>query len=152
MRIAAALPILLLCVGCSSPTPVATPVPTPSDAPASDRLAVVSSTDAPILDDRNCGDFPSQHDAQGFYIEAGGPDQDLHGLDPDRNGNACDDRSPPPSSSAAVATAPPSAIPTAAPPVGTPNELRSSSGSVDGKSGGSDNNSSCESSDETRCR
>ncbi len=40
--------------------------------------------------DRNCSDFATQEEAQAFYIAAGGPQQDPHGLDRDHNGLACE--------------------------------------------------------------
>ena len=118
-------------------------------------LAKVSSTTAPTLVDRNCADFADAGQvAQGFYIEAGGPDQDLHGLDPDHNGNACDEQSPSPVSSATVGT-------------GLRGrsrhrrhhrhhnrpreEIHTTQGVVEGESGGSGSQSSCDSSDETKC-
>ncbi len=39
---------------------------------------------------RNCADFATQEDAQAFYIVAGGPQRDPHGLDRDHNGLACE--------------------------------------------------------------
>jgi hypothetical protein len=39
---------------------------------------------------RNCGDFRTQTEAQLFYIAAGGPARDLHRLDENLNGLACD--------------------------------------------------------------
>jgi hypothetical protein len=39
---------------------------------------------------RECGDFPSQADAQAFYLIAGGPYRDPHGLDNDNDGIACE--------------------------------------------------------------
>ncbi len=156
---AAALPIVLMIAAlaaCSSgpetsPSPTTRPARSPSDA-----LAVVSSTSPPELVDKDCADFPHPTFAQEFYIEAGGPDQDLHGLDPDRNGNACDEPSPSPSpraAAAAAATTRPVQVttPTTPAPAGTPNAVNSSSGVVDGKSGGSESHSSCESSDPARC-
>lgn len=40
--------------------------------------------------DRNCSDFPTQADAQRFYIAAGGPQRDPHRLDNDHDGVACE--------------------------------------------------------------
>ena len=42
------------------------------------------------LDDKDCEDFATQEEAQDFFAEAGGPDQDLHHLDPDGDGIPCD--------------------------------------------------------------
>ena len=44
---------------------------------------------APDGPDRNCSDFTSWEEAQAFYIAAGGPDDDPHRLDRDRDGVAC---------------------------------------------------------------
>ncbi|WP_309649907.1 thermonuclease family protein [Nocardioides sp.] len=40
--------------------------------------------------DRDCGDFNTQKAAQDFYINAGGPQSDPHGLDDDGDGVACE--------------------------------------------------------------
>ena len=156
MRSVAAWPLVLLSfVACSSDgSPVAaTPTPSPDVGHASERLPTISSSADPYLVDRSCDDFASVEDAQDFYIEAGGPDQDIHGLDPDRNGNACDEQVASPSPTATGATVGTSrpVTSTAQPSVAPPKEYHSSSGSVDGKSGGADSSSSCESSDEARC-
>ena len=44
----------------------------------------------PFGPDRNCGDFASWQEAQAFYEAAGGPTTDLHRLDGDRDGIACE--------------------------------------------------------------
>ncbi|MYL35551.1 thermonuclease family protein [Pontibacillus yanchengensis] len=44
----------------------------------------------PSGDDRNCGDFDTQEEAQSFFEAAGGPDSDPHRLDGDGNGVACE--------------------------------------------------------------
>ena len=44
----------------------------------------------PFGEDRNCGDFDNQRDAQEFYEAAGGPETDRHRLDGDRDGVACE--------------------------------------------------------------
>lgn len=44
----------------------------------------------PSLNDRNCADFPSSASAQRFFLSAGGPSFDPHGLDRDGDGNACE--------------------------------------------------------------
>jgi hypothetical protein len=161
-RSRAALPLLVLTLvlaACSASPPAASPVPTiaPSGSPSLD-LAKITATSSPSLVDRSCTDFASSSDAQAFYVEAGGPDQDLHGLDPDRNGNACDEQQLGPASPAAVnsggTTVPQPVVgqpATPQPTAGPPQSYNSSSGAVDGKSGGADRHSSCESSDETRC-
>lgn len=40
--------------------------------------------------DKNCSDFPSAAAAQRFFLAAGGPHRDPHGLDGDGDGNACE--------------------------------------------------------------
>lgn len=45
---------------------------------------------APIGGDRNCPDFSSAAEAQRFFLAAGGPVHDPHGLDRDGDGNACE--------------------------------------------------------------
>ena len=40
--------------------------------------------------DRNCSDFASPTEAQRFFLAAGGPVRDPHGLDRDGDGNACE--------------------------------------------------------------
>ncbi|MFG6179654.1 excalibur calcium-binding domain-containing protein, partial [Halomonas sp. THAF12] len=44
----------------------------------------------PYGEDKNCGDFSTQEDAQAFFEAAGGPEQDPHRLDGDGNGFACE--------------------------------------------------------------
>jgi hypothetical protein len=41
-------------------------------------------------EDHNCDDFDTQEDAQMFYEANGGPEEDLHDLDRDQDGKACD--------------------------------------------------------------
>ena len=55
-------------------------------------LALVLSFTSPALafDDKNCSDFDNWEQAQRFYEENGGPDEDPHGLDRDGNGLACE--------------------------------------------------------------
>jgi endonuclease YncB( thermonuclease family) len=40
--------------------------------------------------DRDCGDFPNQKAAQIFFLNAGGPSSDPHGLDSEGDGVACE--------------------------------------------------------------
>ena len=165
MRRAAAVPIVVVSLSfaaCSSSVPedFLEPTVAPSSTPSND-LARIGTTSSPTLADRSCTDFASTADAQAFYLEAGGPDQDLHGLDPDRNGTACDDQSPAPVVSAPAggggtqaAEQPPATgqQPVTAPATpGPPQEVHSSSGAAAGESGGSSEQSSCTSSDNTAC-
>jgi hypothetical protein len=48
----------------------------------------VSSASAFV--DRDCSDFPTWKKAQKFYKKNGGPRNDRHGLDADRDGIACE--------------------------------------------------------------
>ncbi len=59
----------------SAQDPTATPSPTPA---------------APTAVEPACLDFDSQEEAQEFYEQEGGPDEDPHGLDSDRDGVACE--------------------------------------------------------------
>jgi Excalibur calcium-binding domain len=43
-----------------------------------------------VLDDRDCGDFGSQAEAQQFFESQGGPSSDPHDLDRERDGIACE--------------------------------------------------------------
>lgn len=53
-----------------------------------------SHTYAPTYDpngrDRNCGSFETHAEAQQFFVAAGGPQRDSHGLDGDNDGIACE--------------------------------------------------------------
>jgi hypothetical protein len=40
--------------------------------------------------DRNCADFATQQEAQSFFENAGGPNEDPHRLDGDGDGIACE--------------------------------------------------------------
>lgn len=42
------------------------------------------------FEDRDCGDFSSQTEAQRFFESEGGPSYDPHGLDRDKDGIACE--------------------------------------------------------------
>lgn len=48
------------------------------------------SREAGKVGDRNCSDFPSAAAAQKFFLTAGGPRKDAHGLDGDGDGLACE--------------------------------------------------------------
>lgn len=41
--------------------------------------------------DQDCEDFDTHEQAQRFFEIQGGPGRDLHGLDPDDNGRACEE-------------------------------------------------------------
>jgi hypothetical protein len=138
--------------GSSPDAPAATTVPV-TPAPTSASRGLVENTFPPTLVDRNCSDFANQQEAQNFFREAGGPEKDLHSLDPDHNGQACDESSPSPVSSAAAAgvTQPAVATSSTQATTGPRREQNSSTGAVDGQGGGAENHSSCESSDPARC-
>ena len=59
----------------ASPTPSATPTETEDDSEEPDR---------------NCSDFDTWEEAQDFFLAAGGPDSDPHGLDSNGDGVACE--------------------------------------------------------------
>lgn len=40
--------------------------------------------------DKDCGDFSSQNEAQEFFEEQGGPNEDFHNLDRDGDGIVCE--------------------------------------------------------------
>lgn len=44
----------------------------------------------PVSGDRDCDNFASGAEAQKFFLQAGGPIRDPHGLDRDGDGNACE--------------------------------------------------------------
>ena len=67
-----------------TPTPTVVPEPTPVSP------AYVGLPFEPAGPDRNCGDFASWWDAQNFYLAAGGPYIDPHGLDRNGDGTACE--------------------------------------------------------------
>lgn len=45
---------------------------------------------ATVTGDKNCSDFSAAAEAQRFFLLAGGPAYDPHGLDRDGDGNACE--------------------------------------------------------------
>ena len=53
-------------------------------------LPVAVSRDAAAIRDKDCADFTTQKKAQRFYVKQGGPQQDPHRLDADRDGIACE--------------------------------------------------------------
>lgn len=61
-----------------------------------------------IFVDRNCGDFPTWQKAQDFFLSAGGPDSDPHGLDRNGDGVACQSLSGAPQDNAEPPTPEPS--------------------------------------------
>ncbi len=67
--------------------------PTP-DAADQNPVGVAPPTPTLLYDpngpDRDCSEFPTQADAQRFFIAAGGPERDPHRLDNDHDGIACE--------------------------------------------------------------
>ena len=61
-----------------------------------------------IFVDRNCGDFATWQEAQDFFLSAGGPDSDPHGLDGNGDGVACQSLSGAPQDNAEPPTPEPS--------------------------------------------
>lgn len=77
---------------------------------------LASGPAASAQDDRDCSDFATQEEAQRFFEEQGGPEQDPHMLDPDKDGKACEGL--PSASPSATATPAPTATPAATPAAG----------------------------------
>ena len=70
------------------PTAIATPTTTPS--PTSTTTPLPTMTPAPPFEDRNCSDFDTWQEAQDFFLSEGGPEEDPHRLDRNRDGVACE--------------------------------------------------------------
>ena len=85
------------------------PPPTPTKAPT--PTATRPETED---DDRNCSDFGTWREAQDFFLSAGGPDSDPHGLDGNNDGTACESLPGAPKPDATPTKAP-TPTPTAAP-------------------------------------
>jgi len=49
-----------------------------------------TSNGSPVVGDRDCSDFSTQRDAQAFFESNGGPTNDFHGLDRDKDGVVCE--------------------------------------------------------------
>jgi hypothetical protein len=49
----------------------------------------VVTTGGKYTDEYNCDDFKTQEAAQKFFVKAGGPNDDVNGLDGDNDGVAC---------------------------------------------------------------
>ena len=99
-----------------APTTTATEIPTPTPT----VLATETPTPAPTATkepDRNCSDFATWREAQDFFLSAGGPESDPHGLDSDGDGIACESLSGAPKP-AATATK----VPTPTPATTQPEE------------------------------
>ncbi|MBB6098579.1 beta-lactamase superfamily II metal-dependent hydrolase [Deinobacterium chartae] len=78
--------------GRPAPTPPKPPAapPAPAQGPLLPASPAYSGPFDPAGADRDCGDFRTRAEAQAFFLAAGGPDRDPHGLDRDGNGQACE--------------------------------------------------------------
>lgn len=78
----------------SAPAATATEVKPTPDSSGHTLVGPAPPTPTLLYDpggpDRDCSDFPTQADAQRFFLAAGGPQRDPHGLDKDRDGIACE--------------------------------------------------------------
>lgn len=54
-----------------------------------DKEGNVVTTGGKYTNEYNCDDFSTQNEAQRFFVKAGGPSDDVNGLDGDNNGVAC---------------------------------------------------------------
>jgi len=54
-----------------------------------DKEGNVVESGGKYTDEYNCDDFATQEEAQRFFVNAGGPSDDVNGLDGDNNGVAC---------------------------------------------------------------
>lgn len=71
-----------------SPSPPSAPSPTSmSSVPPTPTRGLRYDPNGP---DRDCADFDTQEEAQEFFLAAGGPEKDPHGLDGDNDGIACE--------------------------------------------------------------
>jgi hypothetical protein len=86
------LPVITL----PSVTPSPEVSPSPPSAPSPTSMSSVPPTPTrglrydPNGPDRDCADFDTQEEAQEFFLAAGGPERDPHGLDGDNDGIACE--------------------------------------------------------------
>lgn len=71
-----------------TPVPAATATPTPTPVPTA--TAAPTMTPTPPFEDRNCSDFDTWQEAQDFFLAEGGPEEDPHRLDRNRDGVACE--------------------------------------------------------------
>ena len=64
--------------------------PPPADSGQGSSSSQSSATQDDGFQDRNCGDFDTWQEAQEFYESEGGPTEDPHRLDRDKDGVACE--------------------------------------------------------------
>ena len=62
----------------------------PDDDPEPPETKADPAAETPAFVDRNCSDFHTWREAQDFYEAEGGPSEDPHRLDRDRDGTACE--------------------------------------------------------------
>lgn len=84
----------------ASPTPMAAvPTATPSSTPTTPTEIAPTATPTPAptmaptpseVENRNCSDFDTWQEAQDFFLAEGGPEEDPHRLDRNRDGVACE--------------------------------------------------------------
>lgn len=55
-----------------------------------DKAGNVVTEGGKYTDEYNCDDFATQEEAQTFFINAGGPNEDVNRLDGDNDGQACE--------------------------------------------------------------
>ena len=85
------------------------------DGIACQSLPGYRDSGADSLEDRNCSDFATWSEAQSFYESEGGPSSDLHRLDRDGDGVACQSLPGAPSSDESASNRSGSAAPTPTP-------------------------------------
>jgi hypothetical protein len=148
--------VALTAIGCRFPDADAPSSPAPTRRAVA-SVAPRTTAVPPLLQDKNCSDFATANAAQEFFIEAGGPDQDLHTLDPDHNGQACDEStSPSPAAPVPAGGGAPVVVqrPQTPPPTsasGPGHESTTVSGDVEEGDGGSAHHHSCDSPDPASC-
>ena len=74
----------------SGATPEPASVPAATATPEPRATAPPGLRYDPFGPDRDCGDFDTYQEALDFFIAAGGPDEDPHGLDSNGDGKPCD--------------------------------------------------------------
>lgn len=86
---------VLIGAGCSSKSSV-TETPQPQGSSLRSFLDSRQRTDSPTetrdpsTGDKDCTDFTTHREAQEFFEDEGGPDEDWHNLDRDGDGIACE--------------------------------------------------------------
>jgi micrococcal nuclease len=78
------------CTSTPAPTAKTQLQPQATATPASANTNPGTSTNTYTGGDKDCGDFSTQSEAQAFFISQGGPSNDPHKLDQDKDGVACE--------------------------------------------------------------